>query len=85
VLVKRSKSQIVNAQWHEDSVSQFLDIFLPVTSGSVLLHRQRSPEELQQLVAWYKVRSLWTKLCLPKCEGGALSLLLVVNIQMLSG
>jgi TPR repeat protein len=25
-------------------------------SGSVLLHRQRSPQDLQQLVAWYKVR-----------------------------
>jgi hypothetical protein len=26
-------------------------------SGSVLLHRQRSPEGLQQLLAWYKVRN----------------------------
>jgi hypothetical protein len=25
-------------------------------SGSVLLHRQRSHEDLQQLVAWYKIR-----------------------------
>jgi hypothetical protein len=25
-------------------------------SGSVLLHPQRSPEDLQQLVAWHKVR-----------------------------
>jgi hypothetical protein len=25
-------------------------------SGSVLLHRQRSPEDLQQLLAWYKIR-----------------------------
>jgi TPR repeat protein len=25
-------------------------------SGSVLLHRQRSPENLQQLLAWYKIR-----------------------------
>jgi hypothetical protein len=27
-------------------------------SGSVLLHRQRCPEDLQQLLAWYKVRDL---------------------------
>jgi hypothetical protein len=25
-------------------------------SGSVLLHRQRSPEDLRQLHAWYKIR-----------------------------
>jgi hypothetical protein len=25
-------------------------------SGSVLLHRQRSPEDLQQLLVWYKIR-----------------------------
>jgi hypothetical protein len=25
-------------------------------SDSVLLHRQRSPEDLQQLLAWYKIR-----------------------------
>jgi hypothetical protein len=25
-------------------------------SGSVLLHRQRSPQDLQQLLAWYKIR-----------------------------
>jgi hypothetical protein len=25
-------------------------------SGSVLLHHQRSPEDLQQLLAWYKIR-----------------------------
>jgi hypothetical protein len=25
-------------------------------SGSVLLHRQRSPDDLQQLRAWYKIR-----------------------------
>ncbi len=24
--------------------------------GSVLLHRQRSPQDLQQLLAWYKIR-----------------------------
>jgi hypothetical protein len=29
--------------------------FLRVVSGS-LLHRQRSPEELEQLLAWYKIR-----------------------------
>jgi hypothetical protein len=27
-------------------------------SGSVLLHRQRSPEDLQQLLAWYKIRDI---------------------------
>jgi hypothetical protein len=26
------------------------------TRAAVLLHRQRSPEELQQLIAWYKIR-----------------------------
>jgi hypothetical protein len=25
-------------------------------SGSVLLHRQRSPEDLQQHIPWYKIR-----------------------------
>jgi hypothetical protein len=27
-------------------------------SGSVLLHRQRSPQDLQQLLAWYKIRDM---------------------------
>jgi hypothetical protein len=27
-------------------------------SGSVLVHRQRSVEDLQQLLAWYKIRDL---------------------------
>jgi hypothetical protein len=34
----------------------FGHFFLPIMSGSILLHRQRSPEDLQQLLAWYKVR-----------------------------
>jgi TPR repeat protein len=33
------------------------DVFFASSmSGSVLLHRQRSPEDLQQLLAWYKIR-----------------------------
>ncbi len=35
---------------------QFLDFVLHIMSGSVLLHRQLSPEDLQQLLVWYKVR-----------------------------
>jgi hypothetical protein len=31
-------------------------IFSFLMSGSVLLHRQRSPEDLQQVLAWYKIR-----------------------------
>jgi hypothetical protein len=34
----------------------FCRLFLDIISGSVLLHRQRSPEYLQQLLAWYKIR-----------------------------
>jgi hypothetical protein len=34
----------------------FLASFIRIMSGSVLLHRQRSPEDLQQLRAWYKIR-----------------------------
>jgi hypothetical protein len=31
-------------------------LFFRAMSGSVLLHPQRSPQDLQQLLAWYKVR-----------------------------
>jgi hypothetical protein len=34
---------------------QLWAFFLRVMSGSVLLHRQRSREDLQQLLAWYKI------------------------------
>jgi TPR repeat protein len=34
------------------------DIFLRIMSGSVLLHRQLSPEKFQQLIAWYKIRDM---------------------------
>ncbi len=33
-----------------------MTFFLRIMSGSVLLHRQRSPQDLQQLLAWYKIR-----------------------------
>jgi TPR repeat protein len=34
----------------------FGHFFLCIMSGSVLLHHQRSPEDLHQLLAWYKIR-----------------------------
>jgi hypothetical protein len=37
---------------------QTFSFFLRIMSGPVLLHRQRSPEDLQQLLAWYKVRDM---------------------------
>jgi hypothetical protein len=38
------------------SVVYFKHFFFSKMSGSVLLHRQRSPEDVQQLLAWYKIR-----------------------------
>jgi hypothetical protein len=44
-------------------------------SGSVLLHRQRSPEDLQQLLAWYKIRdTLFGANCVKKDIKKALEL-----------
>jgi TPR repeat protein len=37
---------------------QLWTFFLCIISGSVLLHRQLSPPDLQQLLAWYKIRDL---------------------------
>jgi hypothetical protein len=36
--------------------SVFGHFFYRIMSGSVLLHRQHSPEDVQQLLAWYKIR-----------------------------
>jgi hypothetical protein len=36
--------------------NQTTHFFSQLMSGSVLLHRQRVPEDLQQLLAWYKIR-----------------------------
>jgi hypothetical protein len=37
-------------------IFSIFDIFLRIMSDSVLLHRQRSPQDLRQLLAWYKIR-----------------------------
>jgi hypothetical protein len=34
----------------------FWTFFLRVMSGLDLLHRQRSPQDLQESLAWYKIR-----------------------------
>jgi hypothetical protein len=49
-------------------------------SGSVLLHRQRSPQDLQQLLAWYKIRdNLFGENRFEE------NIKMFVNTQMLSG
>jgi hypothetical protein len=55
VLVKQSKISISNLD-KIDCLIQVWIFFLPIMSGSVLSHRQRSPEDVRQLLAWYKIR-----------------------------
>jgi hypothetical protein len=57
VLVKRSKIVLSKAREKSEmfgSRSVFGNFFFESVSGSVLLHR--SPEDIQQLLAWYKIR-----------------------------
>jgi hypothetical protein len=55
-------------------------------SGSVLLHRQRSPEDLQQVLAWNKIRDMLLRQnSTTRNIKKALELASVVNIQVLSG
>jgi hypothetical protein len=55
-------------------------------SGSGLLHRQLSPEDLQQLRAWYKIRDTLVGRKWPnRTSRKQSSVLLFVSTQMLSG
>jgi hypothetical protein len=55
-------------------------------SGSVLLHRQLSAKDLEQLVAWYKIRdTLLGENCVEQDIKKALELASVCEHQTLSG
>jgi hypothetical protein len=54
--LKKLKKTVNNRNAIGQLHSMIRKTFLFIMSGSVLLHRQRSPEDLQQLLAWYKIR-----------------------------
>jgi hypothetical protein len=50
------KSQLPKSEKCPIQFLLFGIFFLRIMSGSILLHRPRSPEDLQQVLAWYKIR-----------------------------